>query len=77
MSRRLLGLVRQLGSENERSKAEVRAEMTAEWNAREAALRAEAADQRHLVSVVCTATSLCWGWGLHTQVLVINTNRLL
>lgn len=45
--------MRQLGSENERSKAEVRAEMTAEWNTRETALRAEAADQRHLVSHVC------------------------
>jgi hypothetical protein len=56
-NRRILSLVRQLSSENERSKAEVRAELAGEWAAREAALRSEAEEQRVLVVQLTAAGS--------------------
>ncbi|GAX73471.1 hypothetical protein CEUSTIGMA_g923.t1 [Chlamydomonas eustigma] len=54
-NRRLLSLVRQLSAENERSKSEVRVELRSEWQAQEAVLQSEAAEQRHLIDQLTKA----------------------
>lgn len=55
--RRLLALARQLGTDNERSKEEVRREMSQEYSAMEARLKQELAEQKNIIDQLNAAGS--------------------
>lgn len=59
------------------SSPQIRAEMTAEWQSREAALRAESADQRKLVEQLTTAGSKTAEYIRNMQVWTVDDGQLL